>query len=204
MPDQNVLDSLPVRTMDCIDCHNRPSHSYKSAPVYVNKLMLLQDVSPKVPFIKQAAMESLKNPFPSVENAMISIEDSITNFYKNNYPAIYAQFKSQINKSIKSIQAEYKLNDFPFMKASSADYANHIGHLETNGCFRCHSDNHTTDKGEKISKDCNLCHTIIGQGVVNNINYVSTNEALEFVHPVEIEDAWKEYFWSECHQVLYP
>ena len=202
--DQKALDTLEIRTMDCIDCHNRPSHSYKSSPVYVNKLMLLGNVSPEIPFIKKAAMESLKNPFSTLELAMSSIQDTILSFYKNNYPEIFEQYKSQIKTSIESIKAEYKLNNFPFMKASSSNYANHIGHLETNGCFRCHSDTHISSKGEKISKDCNLCHTIIGQGPGKNITYVPENQTLEFVHPVNIDDAWKEYFCSECHNVLYP
>jgi nitrate/TMAO reductase-like tetraheme cytochrome c subunit len=201
---KKTLDSLKVRTMDCIDCHNRPSHSYKSAPVFVNSLMLLNEVSPKVPFIKKAAMESLKNPFPTVEVAMRSIKDSILNFYKNNHPEIYQKYPNEINSAISSIQKGYKMNNFPFMKASSSDYPNHIGHLETKGCFRCHSNTHISSKGEKITRDCNLCHTIIGQGPANNTKYVSLQDSLEFIHPKDIEDAWKEYFCSECHNVLYP
>jgi len=202
--DKKALDTLVMRTMDCIDCHNRPSHSYKSAPSYVNNLMLLGEVSPEIPFIKKAAMEALKNPFPLVDVAMKSIKDSILNFYKNNYPEIYQKYPDKINSAIVSIQKGYRENTFPFMKAASSDYPNHIGHLETNGCFRCHSDTHVSKKGEKISKDCNLCHTIIGQGPSTDKKYVSIQDALEFMHPVDIQDAWKEYFCSECHNVLYP
>lgn len=202
--DQSALDTLPVRIMDCIDCHNRPSHSFKSAPVYVNNLMLIDLISPEIPYIKKAAMESLKFTFPSVDNAMKSIEDSIINFYKNNYPELHEKYKSPINSAITSIKKGYRMNTFPYMKASSADYSNHIGHLETEGCFRCHNDRHISDKGEKISKDCDLCHTIIGQGPGKNRKFVSISEKMEFIHPIDIDDAWKEYSCSECHKVLYP
>jgi hypothetical protein len=90
------------------------------------------------------------------------------------------------------------------MKVNYLEYSKHIGHLETKGCFRCHDGNHKTDEGKVISKDCNLCHTIVAQGKGNNMKYSTINETMEFQHPVDIEDAWKEYNCSECHNVLFP
>lgn len=46
----------------------------------------------------------------------------------------------------------------------------YIGHLESNGCFRCHNDKFKAPNGKVISKDCNLCHTIVAQGVTGVIN----------------------------------
>ena len=34
------------------------------------------------------------------------------------------------------------------MKASSSSYLNHIGHLESDGCFRCHYGKHVSESGE--------------------------------------------------------
>jgi hypothetical protein len=38
-----------------------------------------------------------------------------------------------------------------------------LGHFYFNGCFRCHDGQHASPQGKVISKDCNLCHTVIDQ-----------------------------------------
>jgi len=183
-----TVDSLSKRTMDCMDCHNRPSHSYKSAPKYIDYAMVSGVVPANLPYAKQAAMGVLKNPFTSLDTAMMYIRDSVNKFYRVNYPTIFASSKTLIDKAIQGIQSEFKKNDFPFMRANSTKYLNHIGHLESNGCFRCHTDRHVSNKGKKIPKNCNLCHTIIAQGPKGKIDYAHLNEALEFNHPVDVGD----------------
>jgi nitrate/TMAO reductase-like tetraheme cytochrome c subunit len=206
-PDTPVSDSLlsasEKRTMDCIDCHNRPSHNYKSPPVYFDKAMLTGDISVNIPFIKKASMDILRNTFNSKDTAMLQISEHILNFYKTGYPEIYAAYSETIGKSISSIQKAFSQNTFPSMKVTYDVYPEHIGHLETEGCFRCHNDAFTSDKGEKITRDCNLCHTIIGQGKPGMMQYTTVRETLEFQHPVDIGTAWKEANCSECHRYLY-
>jgi hypothetical protein len=51
--------------------------------------------------------------------------------------------------------------------------------------------------------DCNLCHTIIAQGVPDTIQSGSIYQALEFVHPDDPDQNWKEGLCSECHADLY-
>jgi RNase P subunit RPR2 len=101
------------------------------------------------------------------------------------------------------MQDSYKQNAFPYMKADASQYLDHIGHLESDGCFRCHSDRHKSDKGEVISRSCEMCHTIVAQGPTGAIQSVALNDTLEFVHPTEIRGKWKTAFCSECHKVLY-
>jgi hypothetical protein len=45
------------------------------------------------------------------------------------------------------------------MNVTWGTYPNHIGHTESNGCFRCHDDEHKTRDGRTISQECTLCHT---------------------------------------------
>jgi hypothetical protein len=89
------------------------------------------------------------------------------------------------------------------MKDPSSVYPDYIGHKETLGCFRCHSENHVSASGKTISKDCNLCHVIKAQGLPGQIQAVSVFDTLEFVHPVDIENAWVEMACSDCHAALY-
>jgi hypothetical protein len=204
MLDKKAIDSLPHRVMDCMDCHNRPSHSYKSPMVYVDNAMISGEIPKELPYIKKVAMNVLKGAFTSKDSAYMYIRDSITNFYKSGYPSIYKTQRPMIEKAIAGIQEEFSLNVFPYMRASANKYLNHIGHLESDGCFRCHSDRHKSEKGRIIPKDCNLCHTIIAQGPTGNIQYSTVDNNMEFMHPIDIKDKWKAYFCTECHRELYP
>jgi hypothetical protein len=89
------------------------------------------------------------------------------------------------------------------MKVTYDVYPDHIGHLEVEGCFRCHNDAFTSENGKKITRDCNLCHTIIGQGKGDQMQLTNIRESLEFQHPVDIGTIWKEANCSECHRYLY-
>ena len=46
------------------------------------------------------------------------------------------------------------------MRVTWGTYPNHIGHVDSPGCFRCHDESHTTTDGKVISQDCELCHSI--------------------------------------------
>jgi nitrate/TMAO reductase-like tetraheme cytochrome c subunit len=201
--DKKGLDTLEKRSMDCMDCHNRPSHLYKSAPEYTDNALISGLLPKDIPYLKMAAMEALKIPYYDKDTAMLEIEKTILAYYTDEQPEVLSKEEKRIRKAIASIQGEYKLNAFPHMKADASQYLNHIGHLESDGCFRCHSDRHKTAKGETISRDCDLCHTIIAQGPTGKIVNSSINSTLEFEHPVEIRGKWKTAFCSECHRVLY-
>jgi hypothetical protein len=205
--DNPVSDSLinasETRTMDCIDCHNRPSHNYNSPTVYFDKEMLTGAVSKDIPFIKKVSMGVLRETFSTSDTAMLKIADGISSYYKSGYSDFYAKNKNIIDTSIASIQLAYSQNTFPRMKVAYDLYPEHIGHLETNGCFRCHNGSFKADNGHTITKDCNLCHSIVGQGSPGKMEYSSIRENLEFKHPVDVGTAWKDANCSECHLYLY-
>lgn len=199
----SLVNASVLRTMDCIDCHNRPSHNYNSPTVYFNKAMITGEVSKDIPFIKKVAMGVLRETFSTIDTAMLKIEAGITDYYKTGYPDYYAKNKDLISSSVASIEKGYSQNTFPKMKVAYDLYPEHIGHLETNGCFRCHNGTFKADNGRVITKDCNLCHTIVGQGNPGKMEYTNIRENLEFRHPVDIGTAWKEANCSECHLYLY-
>lgn len=199
----SLIASSSPRTMDCIDCHNRPSHNYNSPNVFFNKALLTGAVSKEIPYIKKVSMGILSHQFTSMDTALMIIKDSITSYYKTSYTSFFEKHADIINSSITSIQNSYSKNTFPVMKVSYAAYPEHIGHLETNGCFRCHNDGFKSDKGRVISKDCNLCHSIVGQGKPGLMQLTNVRESLAFIHPVDIGNDWKEMNCSECHKTLY-
>jgi hypothetical protein len=202
VPD-SLISASSTRTMDCIDCHNRPSHNYKSPSVYFNKVMLTGAVSSSIPFFKKAAMDILRESFTDKDTAMMKIEEGIAKFYKTDYSEYYDKNKNLIDSSIASVQKAFSQNTFPAMKVSYDRYPEHIGHLESDGCFRCHNGSFKSEDGTTITKDCNLCHTILGQGTPDKMQYTGIRENLEFQHPVDIGTSWKESNCSECHSALY-
>jgi hypothetical protein len=197
------LTASSTRIMDCIDCHNRPSHDYNSPSVYFNKAMLTGAISKSIPYIKKAAMDILRETFTDKDTALMMIDQSITDFYRNDYGDYYQQHEDIIKSSITAIQNGFSQNTFPYMKVSYDKYPVHIGHLESNGCFRCHNDSFRSEDGKTITKDCNLCHTIVGQGNPGTLQVSNIRESLEFQHPVDVGTAWKEANCSECHSALY-
>jgi nitrate/TMAO reductase-like tetraheme cytochrome c subunit len=199
----SLISASTPRTMDCIDCHNRPSHNYNSPTVYFDKIMLTGAVSKKIPFFKKVAMGILRDTFNDRDTALMKIENGIRSYYKTDYNEFYSKNQGLFDSSIVSIQKAYRQNTFPKMKVAYDLYPEHIGHLESDGCFRCHNDAFKADNGRKISRDCDLCHTIVGQGKQGTMEFANIKETLQFRHPVDIGTAWKEANCSECHKYLY-
>ena len=200
---QAKLDSLETRVMDCLDCHNRPAHNYRTPQSFVDQSLSEGKISKDLPGIKQIAMKILYKDYSTKDSAFLAIRNQITDFYKAGNPTLLTEKKTDIEAAILEIQNGYSKSIFPFMKSSWKAYPNNIGHMESDGCFRCHNDRHATEKGKVISKDCNLCHTILAQGTPGKMEYSKAMEPLEFKHPVDVDEAWKTELCSSCHSQLY-
>jgi hypothetical protein len=199
----SAITASEHRTMDCIDCHNRPSHHYLSPTVYFNKAMLSGLIPKEIPFLKKIAMKVLKEPFTDKDTAFAFFESEIKNYYTKDHPDYLNGNMQLLDKAIAGIEQVYSQNTFPKMKVTYDAYPDHIGHLESNGCFRCHNNTFKSDDGRVISKDCNLCHTIVGQGNPSNMELANIRDTLGFKHPIDIQNDWAEYNCSECHRYLY-
>ncbi|MEJ2494741.1 MAG: NapC/NirT family cytochrome c [Ignavibacteriaceae bacterium] len=187
-----------LRTMDCIDCHNRPSHIFNPADKSVNLAMSLGRIDEKLPYIKSVAVDALESKYTTKEIGLDSIKISVDDFYQSNYPDIYTSKNSAIEKAINEIQKIYKRNYFPSMNVSWRGFPNHLSHLFDKGCFRCHDGNHETDHGEKIKRNCNLCHTIISQNTSDGRHLVSLS-GIDFVHPEDLGMDVQDLICVDCH-----
>jgi hypothetical protein len=158
----------------------------------------------ELPEIKYLALDLCDRDYSTMDSAMQTIAVEIDEYYKENYPEIYENQKELVSKAIKGLQEAFSKNIFPETKVKWSAYPNHIGHLEFNGCFRCHNDTHTSEDGQVIRKDCNLCHVIRAQGVPDNMQFAIGDEPLEFKHPEDIDEVWKESLCTDCHTGLNP
>jgi hypothetical protein len=192
------------RRMDCMDCHNRPSHKFLVPQLFVDQQIATGAIPKDLPEIKKVTMDILFNEqFSTKDSAFMIIEDRILAFYKDNYPEIYKQNLEKVQSAIAGTKECFGQNIFPEMGANWDEYPDHIGHMEYNGCFRCHDGFHVSSDGDRISKDCNMCHSIMLQGEPGKAEKTMHNESLEFKHPVDIGGAWKESNCSDCHRYLY-
>ncbi|MFA9389686.1 MAG: cytochrome c3 family protein [Prolixibacteraceae bacterium] len=200
--EESIAGAIP-RTMDCMDCHNRPSHQYKTPQDYFDNAMAKGDILSDLPEMKKIAMQLLNGVYNDKDTALFRITAGVNEFYNDNYPDVAAERGADIDKSIAGILKAFAENNFPYMKANWDSYPNHLGHVENNGCFRCHDDKHVVDNGRTISKDCNLCHTILQQGTNDNLMNANIDAALVFKHPVDVQGGELEYLCTDCHRYLY-
>jgi hypothetical protein len=193
------LEKYPPRFMDCIDCHNCPSHIYRSPLDFVNQAITEGKIDIALPFIKKTAVEACLEDYASPEGAREGVAAKIRGFYAEKYPQLAREQAGSIEKSIDGTIEAFSRNIFPVMKARWSAYPNHIGHINSPGCFRCHDNQHVSASGRVIRKNCTLCHEIYGQGSPGAMAYGTGDKSLEFKHPVDIGEAWKEMACADCH-----
>ena len=195
--DDNALSAFETRRMDCIDCHNRPSHIYYPPFRTVNDAMAVDRISSTLPNIRAIASHALTRDYHSLDQALRTIPNVVRDQYLTHAPAVLKQRGGDVDRSIEEILRIYQRNFFPTMKVSWKEYPNNIGHMYDKGCFRCHDNKHVSDDGHILSNDCNLCHTIITQGAAGET--VSDLSGMPFKHPADIEEAWRDVPCSDCH-----
>jgi hypothetical protein len=166
-PSKEQLDRGEPRVMDCLDCHNRPAHVAEMPDDAVDKQMSLGRISPELPYIKKKSVELLKVDYPTRDIAHQRITDSLTDFYRTNYPEIDRAQRAAVQQSGEEVAAIYLRNIFPDMRVTWGTHPNNLGHTASLGCFRCHDGNHTSADGQTITNDCSTCHQIIASGENN-------------------------------------
>ncbi len=149
------------RSMDCVDCHNRPTHAFDLPEGAVNKQMAAGFISPELPFIRKKAVELLKADYPDRDMARQRIVDDLNSFYRTNYPAVYNSRRALVGQSADNVANIYLRNIFPAMKMTWGVHPNNLGHNDFPGCFRCHDGSHVSADGQTISNDCSACHNLL-------------------------------------------
>jgi hypothetical protein len=153
--------NLPIRVMDCMDCHNRPTHAFDLPDRAMDRAMAAGEISPELPFIKKKGVELLRAEYGSHAEAEKAITAGLEKYYRESHPQAAPQHHDSIRSAARSLFAIYSRNVFPQMQITWGTYPNNIGHTDFPGCFRCHDDGHTSAPGKKLSQDCNACHQLL-------------------------------------------
>lgn len=156
---ERSVAGLPRYRMQCVDCHNRPTHTFELPERAVDEALGLGRLSATLPFVKKEAVELLKAKYSSNEEATRRIAAELARFYQQSAPAVSSQRSADIASAGAEIAAIYNRNVFPDLKVTWGTYPNNLGHADFPGCFRCHDGSHST-AGQKmtITQDCNTCH----------------------------------------------
>jgi nitrate/TMAO reductase-like tetraheme cytochrome c subunit len=153
---------LPQHAMQCVDCHDRPTHAFWLPDRALNRALALGAVPATLPFIKQQGLAMLQATYASSADAAQKIPSAIEAYYRQTYPQVYTQQKADVAHAAQAILAVYNRNVFPELSVTWGTYTNNLGHVDSPGCFRCHDGSHATADGkDTITQDCGACHQLL-------------------------------------------
>lgn len=147
------------RRMDCVDCHNRASHIFRSPNDLIDQAMQEGSIDAEIPYIKREALNAVGSPSPSLNAAEAKVS-ALRQFYENSYPQFYASADNvtKIDQALNKLNEIAKLTTFPEMRVDWNTHPDHSGHNQppdewlagldlsfnnwqnnqSEGCFRCH------------------------------------------------------------------
>ena len=193
---KDQIAKAPRHHMDCVDCHNRPTHIYVPPDQAVDQSLLARRLDVSLPAIKQEAVTVLTATYNTTDAAMQGIATGIQGFYESKYPDVAKTKQLEIRNAVTEVLQIFKRTTFPEMKLNWQTHPNNLGHFYYTGCFRCHDGQHVSADGKVVSKDCNQCHTLCRRPMGRTSSAAAAVPA--FKHPVDIGDL-TQVNCADCH-----
>lgn len=191
---------VEVRSFDCLDCHNRPAHSFESPGEVMDLEMSRGVINPDIPFIKRVGLDLLNARYETKQEGVEAIRSGVIAFYEVNYADRVPSLRSDLDAATEALVDIYEQNFFPEMNTDYRVRFDNSGHWVSDGCFRCHGSALETADGGRIGADCETCHVIVGQGPSDDPSELATDlGGLDFRHPVEIDRLWERVPCTQCH-----
>lgn len=186
------------RTLDCMDCHNRPAHKFRAPGNAVDLFLETGQIDTTLPYIKREAVAAITQSYPDAETAKARIGSRLTKFYQEEYPEVWEEREASVKQAIDAVQTAYARNFFPYMNVDWRTYPDNIGHMTSPGCFRCHGGDHVNQFGGRISADCKICHSFLIPEDKDEEEVVRFIKG-DFVHPWDLEGVHAKARCYECH-----
>jgi hypothetical protein len=202
--DPSVLATLPKHTMDCMDCHNRPAHTFETPDVAIDRALAAGVVSRTLPWVKLLSVDTLSKEYPTRAAAHDGMKNAVLAFYAQKYPDVAAVQSADILQLVQGLDDIYDRNVFPDMHVSWKTYPSNIGHRNSPGCFRCHDGKHVSPDGKVLTSECGVCHTEPQRGPPTAMGELMTNVEKDW-HPWQLPEKYlavaehKEVQCYECH-----
>jgi hypothetical protein len=168
---RNDVQGAPLgeREMDCMDCHNQPSHRFsQSAQTAVDEALASGRLDSRVPYARSTAVKLLTSGTPTREDAVSHFVAAVRRTYERDYPGEHTTQADQ-QKLALGLAAVYRRNIFPDMNVTWGTYPSHMNHVhdqERTGCFRCHNSSYEATmlapgRTGKLGQRCEACHTML-------------------------------------------
>jgi hypothetical protein len=193
-------EGMEIRTFDCIDCHNRPSHSFQPPATAINLDIARGAISRDLPFIRAVGLDLLNASYETTAEGVRAIESGLPAYYEAEYPADVEAWRDEIDRAGAALVAIYTANFFPEMETDYRVRVNNLSHFTNDGCFRCHNPDLLDPGGATISNSCDGCHSIVAQGPSADVAQLETDlNGLLFRHPVDVGGVWDRIRCTQCH-----
>ncbi len=149
------------RVMDCVDCHNRPTHIYRLPGREVDEAIRAGRIDRALPYVRKAGLEVISRKFESRPQAQEEIPALLREYYRAEHPEVLDSMASAVDGAGRELAVIHAQNVWPEMGIQWGAYPNNIGHTDSPGCFRCHDGEHESEDGRVISAECDTCHTLL-------------------------------------------
>ena len=166
-----------ARIMDCVDCHNRPTHKFNVPAKAIDWVIDAHPELRQLPYFKKQAIKAIEGEYESHAVGMAAVRDALIDFYSTEYVEIATGRPELVSRGGELAAQAYGKTVFPEMGTNWETHPNHIGHDDFPGCWRCHDDEMSTADGEHvIPMDCDTCHIFL---VEDSPEYPEFANALE-------------------------
>jgi hypothetical protein len=165
-----------IRVMDCVDCHNRATHIYEPPERAVDAKIRNGEIDRTLPFIRREAVAAVTAGYPSRTAAVEGIRFHLEGFYRSSYPEQASAWRDRIDAAASALIAAYERNIHHEMNIDWGAYPTLLGHEDTDGCFRCHTDELEDADGQWIVYDCTLCHSILAEDEPEPYRYLEASD----------------------------
>ena len=157
--DPSLVEAGSLKTMDCISCHNRISHTIPFPDQSVDNALSHGVIDAGIPDIRRKGVEVLSQDYQNQEEALAEIA-KLETYYETTFPNFYSGDKQKVAEAVLELQNIYSNSVFKLQEVDWATHPNNVGHNNSPGCFRCHDGKHLNADQEAVRLECNLCHSI--------------------------------------------
>ena len=104
-----------ARLMDCIDCHNRPTHLFETPARETDAVLQRQADLRDLPFYKREVVKAASVAYATHELGVEGVRNAITAFYKTSYPDVVVKQGALVTRAAEEAARVYDRTVFPEM-----------------------------------------------------------------------------------------
>jgi hypothetical protein len=170
------LKKHPVRRMECFDCHNAVGHPFENPEDMVDRAIAEGKIDRALPSAKARAVALIEKASTMIGPEK-ELRPQIEKLVAQSAPG--GEMDDETRELEKKFATEMTRilvqSSFSHEGLSWKSFADHSGHKDSAGCFRCHNGKHLSETGDSIRLQCTLCHDLpqvvreVGEGSVPSL-----------------------------------